>query len=349
MKRFKYFLSVGIIVGIITYGLFCNRSSGKYGETRHLMGTIVHLDVCQDKLEREQLQLAYKAAWERLEDISWRMNVYDDRSDVAKINHSNLEPVTVKADTYRLLEDAFKFSRFTNGAFDITVWPLIELWRAKEKEGVLPNEEEIKNVQKAVGSHNIKLLSDNRVVRLNPLTKIDLGGIAKGYAIDEAALIFKAHGINDFYIDAGGDVYVGGLNCKGEKWQIGIRDPSDPSKITDIIALSNAAVATSGNYSQFLEIGGKKWSHIINPVTGYPQEWVSSATVIAPNATDADALATALTVLGPKGIELIDRLGKKYAAAMFVEQSELESHSYSSRWYGEYSPETEAPFKLEDK
>jgi len=336
-KGLKIFLSGGIIVGIIAYGLFHNRSSGKYSETRHLMGTIVRLDVCQGKLEREQLRLAYKAVWERMEDISWRMNVYDANSDVTKINHSNLEPVTVKEDTYRLLEDAFKFSRFTKGAFDITVWPLIELWRAKEKEDVMPSDEEVKNVQKAVGSHNIKLLSDNRVARINPLTKIDLGGIAKGYAIDEAALIFEAHGIKDFYIDAGGDIFAGGVNCQEEKWRIGIRDPRDSSKIMEVVIVSDAAVATSGSYEQYYEIQGKRLSHILNPVSGYPQEGIISATVIAPKAQDADALSTALSVLdATQGTELLSRLGKAYASLVVSQSGNGDIKKWRSRTYKHY-------------
>ena len=133
-----------------------------------------------------------------------------------------------------------------------------------------------------------------------------IAGIAKGYAIDEAARIFRQYGVENFYIDAGGDVYAGGVNCSGEKWRIGLRHPSGDDELLDIIHVSNQAVTTSGNYAQFYEIEGRLYSHIIDPRTGFPQEYVTSATVIAPTAETADALSTALCVLTPReGIELI--------------------------------------------
>jgi len=302
-----------------------------------LMGTIVQLDVCRGEEDALKTEEAYKDAWERLEDISWRMNVLDERSDVAKVNNSNLAPVSIKADTYHVLKESIYFFYATRGTFDITVWPLIQLWRESEMKNIFPTREQIKTVQEAVGLGNIQLLANNRVKLLNSETKIDLGGIAKGYAIDEAARIFREHGITRFYIDAGGDVYVGGHNCRGEPWRIGIRDPRDKSKIIDVVSVVDSAVTTSGNYEQYYEIQNERWSHIINPVTGYPQRDVVSATVIAPKAIEADALATAVCVLGGgPGIEYIDTLREQYASLVIVKQGAGRIEKFASQEYKKF-------------
>lgn len=291
----------------------------KYSETKMLMGTIVQIDVCRDDQNASKIKSAYDGVWRRMEDISSRMNVFDEHSDVAKINNSNLKPVSIGADTYRVLKDSIYFARTTKGAFDITVWPLIKLWRESEEDNILPSRQQIKTARAAVGFENIQLLADNHVKLLNGETKVDLGAIAKGYAIDEAARIFREHGIRNFFIDAGGDIYVGGRNCIDELWHIGIRDPRDKSRILDVVAVTDSAVATSGNYEQYYEIQNEQWSHIINPVTGYPQKGVISTTVIAPKAIQADALATALCVLGGDvGTKYIDTLKEPYASLIII-------------------------------
>ena len=212
--------------------------------------------------------------------------------------------------------------------------PLVSLWRNAQKSGALPTSKEILNAKASVGMNNIKLMPENMVEMLNPNTKIDLGGIAKGYAIDEIARVLRNHGFEDFFIDAGGDLYAGGNSCKGRPWKIGVRDPRDKSKIVDAISVSNAAVVTSGDYERFFEIDGRKWSHIINPVSGYPQKGVASATVIAPNATMADALATSLCVLMPeKGTSLIESLGKGYASFVMTQGAGNTIIKYKSKRY----------------
>lgn len=324
---------------LVIFGCACreNLRAEKYSETRMLMGTVVHLDACRGEQDTHTMESAYKDVWERLEDIAWRMNVFDGRSDVAKINNSNLEPVSIGADTYQVLKASIYFSRATGGAFDVTVWPLIKLWRDGEKNNVLPSREGIKAVQTAVGPANIQLLANNRVKLLNGETKIDLGGIAKGYAIDEAARIFREHGIMNFFVDAGGDIYAGGRNCSGRPWRVGIRDPRDPSGIIDVVGVVDGAVTTSGNYEQYYEIQNERWSHIMNPVTGYPQRGVISATVIAPGAMEADALATALCVLGRgAGTKLIDALGEHHASLVIDGQESGRAGKSASRGYKKF-------------
>jgi len=339
-------ISSKLIVSLIVFPLFaiifgCTRvkepHTDKYRETRMMMGTIIHLDVCRSNQNINKIDLAYKQAWERLEALAWRMNVLDERSDVAKINNAYPGHATVKEDTYHVLEHSIHFSQITKGAFDITVWPLIKLWQESEKRNVEPGVDQIKMARAAVGSENIQLFDKNQVELMNRNTKIDLGGIAKGYAIDEAARIFRKHGLMNFFMDAGGDVYVGGHNCSGAPWRIGIKDPRDQSKLIDVVELTNGAVTTSGNYEQYYTIGNEQWSHIMNPTTGEPQKDVVSATVIAPSAMEADALATALCVLGSgAGIEFINSLNDQRACLIIVRRGSAQIQKFSSREYGKY-------------
>ncbi len=328
----------------------------RYRESRFLMGTTVHVDVCVEASNAGKIKLAYQQVWERLEDISWRMNVFDERSDVARINKAGLNVVAVGADTYYVLQKALDYTRLTQGAFDITVWPLIQLWKYSEEKNVFPSAAEILEAKQKVGSHKIRLLGDNRVQMLQRAVQIDLGGIAGGYAVDEAARILRENGITNFFIDDGGDIYAGGYNCERQPWRIGIGDPRDRAKMLDIIALSNASVTTSGNYERYYEIEGERLSHILNPLTGYPQKEVVSATMIAPTAIEADALATALCVLGTRlGTDFVNALpvtGRQtglpqgYASVMIVREESGEIRPLMSRGYPEFRVQSKSFFSM---
>lgn len=304
----------------------------KITQTKELMSTIVQLDVCADYVD-DEIDIIFDEVWDRLIEISWRMNVYDAESDVAKVNKSFKAPVSIGSDTYEVLVMAKKYYEKTRGTFDITVWPIIKLWRAAEGKGKMPTEDEILQVKKSLGAQLIDLPDEDHVQVLNSNTMVDLGGIAKGYAIDEAARIFREHNVDRFFIDAGGDIYAGGKNCNDELWKVGIKDPRDTSKIVDIVKISDKAVATSGNYERHFKVGNRTFSHIIDPRSGYPQEAVVSASVIADTAIEADAYATALTVLGNhNGTELINNLDSTIASIIFEKNGlkivEEESNNY---------------------
>ncbi len=312
-------------------------SAERVRQTRLMMGTVVHLDVCPGGISSDQVDHAYQEVWRRMEEIAWRMNVFDAKSDVTALNQSGGRPMTVRPDLYAVLREAGRMWRLTGKAFDITVEPLILLWRRQARENRWPSPEEVQRVKRHVGMEKVALLEGNRVRLVDPETRLDLGGIAKGYAIDEAARIFRRYGVTNFFIDAGGDIYVGGLNCRGERWHIGIRDPADPKGVVAIVYLSDQAVTTSGNYERFYEINGRRVSHIIDPVTGYPQKEIASATVIAPTAIVADALSTALTVQGARrGLALIDRLGEGYAALMIRKSAKGRAQRLESQGLGRY-------------
>ncbi len=309
----------------------------KVSEARPLMGTVIRLDMCVDSSKVKAARKAYDEAWLRLEDISWRMNVYDKRSDLSKIHQAKSMMVTTSADTYDIIRRSINYSKMTRGAFDITIWPLLKLWRDYQDRNTEPSILEIREVKKNIGSDMIELWGNNQLKLKSPETQLDLGGIAKGYSIDEVAKIFRDAGFEHFHIDAGGDIYVGGFNCAGQPWRIGIRHPKELGKIIGVVELSNQALTTSGNYEQYIEINDKKFSHIINPQTGYPQERVVSASVIAPSAEEADVFSTALTVLSTEeGEAFINGLNPRYASLVFVENALNQLEEYPSKHFKKY-------------
>ena len=215
----------------------------------------------------------------------------------------------VTPELFKLINFAVKVSKITNGAFDITVGPLIQLWKNKAKQNKIPQKKELEKVKKQIGWNLIKLDKNKSVVKcLSKYISINLGAFSKGYAIDRVVKVLQLQEIPQAMVNIGGD-----LRCYGSKvWKIGIQDPFIDSKgeekIIGIIGVKNKAIATSGHYRRYVTIKGKKYSHIINPRTGYPvSNKIVSVTVIADNAMTADAYATAFCVLPPeKSIKLAD-------------------------------------------
>ena len=330
------------LILILLFGESCTPKSApvnlnKYSESRPLLGTIVKVDICYREPQKEKIEVAFQKVWERIEDIHWRMSVFDEKSDVMRVNNSYPQAVTVGEDTDQLIRDSLFYSKVTLGVFDITVYPLIKLWKDGEQKKMIPSPAEIQAVKKVLGGKNIELLPNHRVRLLNQGTKIDLNSIAEEYAADEAGRILKEHGFNDFLVDAGGDLMAGGFNCEGTSWRIGIRDPQNPSQFIDVVEVSDMAVTTSGHYEHYYEINGQKWSHIINPISGYPQMEVASATVIAPTAKVSDVLSTVLCILSPeKGTSLIDSLGEGYASIVLTPGLDGQLLKYTSRDYKRY-------------
>lgn len=322
-KNITFYAAMLCVLLFVIWGLRSQQLE-RYSERKDVMTAPTRIDVCIDgKIPMEEIKAAYAEAWARLDEIAWRMNVFDERSDVAYINNSHGQPVKIPDDTYFVLKQALEYNKLSQGAFDITVWPLIKFWKESAKAGVYPSEEQIQSVVDKIGSRRLELLPDNFVKTNHPELQIDLGGIAAGYAVDEVVAIFRRHAIQDFFIDLGGDVYAGGENCEGKKWRVGVLDPRDRSKVLEIIYLSDVAVTTSGNYEKFYTLNGKKLSHIVNPITGRPQEDMVSATVIAPTAIAADVLATAVMVMGKdKGLQMIEDLPSDHAAVVLTPEGD---------------------------
>jgi thiamine biosynthesis lipoprotein len=281
-----------------------------------VMGTFAHITVVAQ--DTGTAKKCIRAALEEIHKVDDLMSDYKSDSDISRVNREAYEkPVRVSEPTFEVLQRSVEFSKMTDGAFDVTVGPLVALFRKAKETKVAPSEEQIAQAKAKVGFEKLELDSKNRTVRFSEKGMLlDLGGIAKGYAIDKAIEAARHGGAIGAMVDIGGDVRCFGLPPKGrDHWLIGLQDPNaaiegmEGGGLRLVLKITNEAVATSGDYQQFVIIEGKRYSHIMNRRTGESAESLSSVTIITDNATDADALATAVSVMGAeKGLALIEKL-----------------------------------------
>jgi thiamine biosynthesis lipoprotein len=232
-----------------------------------------------------------------------------ESGDVFRINQSSgKERVKVAKETLEVIKKAQEISEHSEGAFDITVGPLVELWRKAREKNIPPSAEEVKEKLGLVNFKNIEVDKEGKVFLKKKAMAIDLGGIAKGYAVDRAFDILRSLGHKNLIVNAGGDLRVGGLK-NNQPWSIGIQNPREPQKILTRISVSDKAVATSGDYEKFFIYKNKRYHHIFNPKNGFPADACQSVTIVSKDCIMADGLATAVFVLGPeKGYTLCQKL-----------------------------------------
>lgn len=272
------------------------------------MGMLVSITVFER--EKDAAKKVIDLAFNRIDEIEDLMSTYKEDSELSILNRRAFEEfMPLTEETFIVVKKAIEFSRLSRGAFDITCMPLYKLWRDAGKSERLPTNEELKKALSVVGYKKINLDAEKQALSFQQKgMELDVGGIAKGYAVDEAVKVLKGHGIERALVDAGGDLYALGTKPGGEPWRIGIQDPyhaNDSETLVGKLKINDCAVATSGDYQRFTVIKGKKYSHIVNPLTGWPVENVPGVTVIAKDTLTADALATALSVMGiEEGIEL---------------------------------------------
>jgi len=251
----------------------------------------------------------------RLKDINKRLSMYDPESELSHFNHQEIKtPVPVSSDFYDIMLTAKKLYDLTDGSWDGTVKPLVDLWGFGTKKSIhkIPEPDKIALALSKTGFHHIDIKAQQALLKTADIT-LDLGSIAKGYGVDALARLFTSSGIHDVLVEIGGELYGSGTNKKGKPWSVGISEPDKQfanQNLFKIIRLNNHAIATSGNYRNFFEINGKTYSHIIDPKTGFPVDnKIVSASVISKDCTFADGLATALMVMDvQKAIALVNSL-----------------------------------------
>lgn len=245
---------------------------------------------------------AVREAFEETERIDRIMNAYSAESEIYAINSAPCGTcVKVSDEVFNLIKRSKEIFDKTDGAFDITVKPLADLWNIKSENPVVPEKSSITNTLDSVGCKGIFLDEKNKTVMLEKEGMgIDLGGIAKGYAADRVSEILRDNNLKKALVDLGGNIVALGRKSFFEKWKIGIQTPfADRGEYFEIAEAENVSVVTSGSYERYFEKDGKIYHHILNPSTGYPaQSGVKSVTVICKNSADADALSTALYVTG---------------------------------------------------
>ena len=282
--------------------------------TGRTMGTTYHIKLVAGYFNHTAgLQKKIDA---RLTAINQSMSTYIHDSEISRFNRSTTieKPFRVGDDFLRVIKVAQHLYTLTGGAWDGTIKPLVDLWGFGNREpgDNLPGAAIIDNTLKTVGFYHIHI-SDHGPIKQHPLVTLDFASIAKGYAVDQIALLLKRDNIDDFIVEIGGEVFASGVRQDGKKWRVGVNVPDKHASLQDlysVVQLSSLAMATSGDYRNFVEKDGVVYSHIIDPRTGYPiQNGIASVTIIAPDCTMADGLATAIVVMGKKkGLALIERL-----------------------------------------
>jgi thiamine biosynthesis lipoprotein len=282
-------------------------SSAKYiRNAGYIFGTSYHIKYqSNDDYGKELVSV--------LNRYSKSLNAFDSNSVISRINNND---TTVVLDSYfiKCFEKAKEVSEITDGAFDITVAPVVNAWGFGFNDSMKVDNELIDSLMQFIGYSGVEIVG-NKFKKKHKETMLDAGAIAKGYGVDIASDFLESKGVENFMVEIGGEVRVKGVNPKGVNWRIGIDKPIDDVMVTnrelqDIVDITDKSLATSGNYRQFYEKDGVKYSHTINPKTGYPaRNSLLSASVLTDDCMTADAFATAFMVLGTKkSIELANRL-----------------------------------------
>jgi thiamine biosynthesis lipoprotein len=282
-------------------------SSNLYKYQQILMGTVVEITLVGET--EEELSKAALQAFQEIKRIEWLMSQWIESSDISQINRSAGKGwVKVSPETTEVIKAAQKISELSEGGFDVTVGPLVELWRRAREKGIPPSNEEVKRTLKLVNFKDLLVDSEKGVYLRKEGMSVDLGGIAKGYAVDKAFERLRNLGYKNLIVNAGGDLRAAGSKFD-QPWTIGIQHPRESQKIMAKVSISDEAIATSGDYEKFFTHQGNRYHHILNPKDGFPTVGCQSVTVIGKDGMTTDGFATAVFVLGPeRGYALCEKL-----------------------------------------
>jgi thiamine biosynthesis lipoprotein len=313
-RKLKYLIgnvmSARLILGIISFLVIPSSFSShviqvreEFSFTGKTMGTTYSVKIVEPEKSPRLLYLNTKID-SVLADINDKMSTYIPNSELSKFNKSiRTEWVSISADLAEVINTSLKISEESNGSFDITVGPLVNLWGfgPQKNDLEIPTKEEIDSLLKIIGYNFIELDRYNLKLRKTiPDIYCDLSAIAKGYGVDKVGLFLESIGLNEYMVEIGGEVRTKGKNKNNERWTIGISTPSS-NGLQKILGISDLSVATSGDYFNYYEVDGVRYSHTIDPKTGKPiTHKLASVTVIHEKCEYADGYATAIDVLGPE-------------------------------------------------
>ncbi len=287
----------------------------KVSKTRLAMGTYVAMTAIHPS--KDEAEQAFGLAFAEIDRLNKLLSRYDADSPVSKLNSKGALHKAPQ-EVLELVARSLYYHGQTNGAFDITVKPLIDLYKESFSSGKKPSESQVQAALKNIGSQHLRFSSGN-ISFSNSDMGITLDGIAKGYIVDRASEILAKNGITNHLINAGGDIRTNGSAAKGKPWTIAVQDPAKRKEYPDIITMMSGAIATSGNYEIFYD-NEKMFHHIIDARTGYSPELSASVTVQAPSVMDADALSTSVFVMQPlEGVRFIN--GQNGCECFVIEES----------------------------
>jgi FAD:protein FMN transferase len=300
-------------------------SAPLYQSSRVAMGTFVEVKIPE---RNEKAQAAAEAIFDELKRIE-DLASFHKTSELSRINSaSGTVPIEADPELLQLIGKGLRVAEETQGAFDPTVGSLTRIWQFSGGEPRLPDSAEIAQALKRVGWDKVKLdLAANTIAFSEPNMALDLGGIAKGYALDRSSELIKKLGIKSALVNIGGDILVVGERSPGKPWRIGVQDPRDQANVLAVASLKDRVIVTSGDYQRFFINDGSRYHHILSPRTGYPASGMQSVTLVAPRGITGEPLAVAAFVMGmDRGLKyiesmqdvqafLIDRDGKVHTSA----------------------------------
>ncbi len=294
-----------IIIVLFLIGFFIARNTEKseqiFKRTQILLGTVVEIQIRET--DQSKADSAISKAFKEIKRIDNLFSTFKEESPVWKINNSIDTIISIDTEIYNLLVLCDSVTKLSDGCFDVSLNNLWKVWGFDSQSFRLPDKREIDSVLVFTGWENVKLLSDNKIIKRRNVG-LNFGAIAKGYAVDKTIDVLKNSGIQSALVNAGGEVKVIGNN-----WKVGIQHPRNTKELIEIVNLSDNSIATSGDYEQYFEVDGKRFHHILNPKTGYPSTGIQSVSIINKSNAFADALATVVFVMGLNdGMRLIESL-----------------------------------------
>ncbi len=309
----------------------CSNNRIEFSKTVIALGTFVQINIISNKSESVTAENAAENVFKKIEEYE---NIYDHRPESGSLNKFNNSTWILKKnehELFSLLTDSLDFARLTGGYFDPTVLPIVQLYGFDTENPSFPGDDKILETMKTVGYKKVTIYED-RIEK--PLyVKFDLSGIAKGKIVDLIRDQLERSGYTDFLINAGGDIYVRGLNRDKKKWKIAIQDPVNENSFNAIIEKTNTAIVTSGDYERFFIEDGVRYSHLFNPKTGYPLSDCKSVTILSEDTAFADAAATAVFSMGSKtGFTFLSKNNIKGYIIYSTENGKIETKSTPGFW-----------------
>lgn len=349
MRRVGVYIFLVLIFGLGFWRLGHREELKLFENSRILMDTLVTISF-YDRDEAHSQQVM-EAGFRELERVARIMDAYKEGSEVWKVNQASGDSfVPVGNGLFGLLSRSLRFARLTKGAFDPTVGPLEEAWGFPSGQYRVPGKGQIESLLTLVGYGMVRADSLHQRIFL-PLRgeKIDLGGVAKGYAADKAAEVMERMGIPGGIVNAGGDIRFWGKKPGGGLWRVAIRHPRKQGEFIGYLNLPSQGIATSGDYERCFFQKGKRYHHILDPATGYPSDSAVSVTVTAPSTEEADILATGAFVLGPKrGRELLEALPEAEGIILYEMNGTIKS-CLTSGMRKRYNPEKSLTLSIDEK
>ncbi len=298
-----------LIMSILSLAFISSCSEKEVSNKAFVLDTIITINIYDTNITQKEKNKLIEESIEICKDYEQKLSKTISNNEVYLLNNSNGNSVTVSDNTLFLIKNSLYYSDLSDGAFDITVKPLIDLWDIKSENPTVPNYTDIKNALESVDYKNIEIT--NNSVTLKNGSQIDFGGIAKGYISDKIKEYLLDNGCNSAVINLGGNVVTIGEQEDGSSWKVGLQKPfSSSGEVIAVINIIDKSVVTSGAYERYFEKDGKVYHHIIDPKTGYPStQELNSVTIISDKSIDGDALSTSCFVLGlEKGMLLLENI-----------------------------------------